>query len=105
MTSPSKGFSIERSVARLFRRRIDGVRVTPWQIVLLGVILLTLGGGAQEPPVQSGAQGLPTQGGGVVQPTADTHNCPEARPSTMGPTNPQGQPWERAENDGGLAGC
>jgi hypothetical protein len=38
-------------------------------------------------------------------PAQPSKDCPGARPSTAEPLNPQGQPWERADFDGGLGYC
>jgi len=38
-------------------------------------------------------------------PAAPPKDCPGARQSTAEPLNPQGQPWERAEYDGGPGYC
>lgn len=38
-------------------------------------------------------------------PQQHTRDCPEARPSIAEPLNPQGQPWEGADRDGGRGYC
>ena len=65
----------------------NGFAVRPWQIALLMVAVVPLAVLALNPPAET------------------EQNCPGARQPTLGPLNPQGEPWERGENDGGLGYC
>jgi hypothetical protein len=70
------------------------LRLKPWHAAVFAALLilrLTAQQAPQAPPAQHS--------------TDPTHGCPDAPPYTLGPVNPQGQPWERADEDGGLGYC